>query len=980
MSGVNLNNMEKGPFIKESIRILHEAYKSRKLVLFVGAGVDVDSGLPLWSDAIKKFCAYMNLSDKDTDNLRIPQYYYNSRGKKEYVELCRDIFCFNRELEINDIHKKIVDFNVNTIITTNYTNFLEREMTDRGYIYRTICQDRDLVYTKNENLIIKMHGDFEHGNFVLKEDDYLNYSKNFRLIETFVKSIIAKNVVLLIGYSFSDPDVKQLFSWVKDILGNDFQQAYMLEGFKDYDENVFDYYKNLGVNILYIKKFNENRKSALLTAMDMIEKGYEGELSKIDLTSNYFSSCLNLNYILAKYVNKGLQKLNLIVDAGVLKSIVHKGNNEENYLLEKLSKQITEKIDTKDDSYNEIVNVILKSGIEEIEILDWNKNSKIKKKIQISQEENQLFNSIFFFDYNQIKEYIEEDSLANNEKDAEFYLKQAYMYYVLNENVKAYTALCTAATLFFRKHQYYKYYIAQFNKFRIGTFIKYDYKVSDNVRQKVEKDLEKIDLDKIIRDIPDLSYDNQILKDIGSFQVHYTQFLNAYKVSEKVKKQQNTVYSFFAGTPDYISLHWMIKDYYKYLIYNYLMVDKFQESSEILKLYIKCIIDNVNTPDKEGADGILGDHSSNIHAAQINVFEIFLMIKYMMPKEIMDLMTKLDIKNIPVNEDCYKYIEIVLNNLKGNNRLTCEAELWNCLTIVSYINPTVEVAENSIDYISKNFNSYIYRTYKKVIYKLLNSCYENKKFKIKEDGIFNINNYALGRFLGNLIINAGREKDNTVNYSKIINDVLFIFHKNYGEYYNADLNCLLSGKDDLTVAMIYPFCGENNRSIIKAHFAQWKKSVSLNSCNEYYYIVSNDIGDPEEEYEQSVFSYIHSEKKKDKCNSDIVIYNNNICNDIMVSMYNLYMKNKIIQNEKFIMLVNEFGDEQLIFLSDMDAFDYDKFKLEWLNYYADELLEKIAKNKVAKCNISKKFAESMELNGVSNKLLKLYFKYFVDIS
>lgn len=188
------------PFVEESIRILHEAHVSKKLVLFVGAGVDKPSGFPLWSEATKKFKDRLHLEDDDADNLRLPQYYYNSRGKKEYVELCRDIFLYEKELPINEIHEEIISFNVNTIITTNYTDFLEREMKNRGYIYRVISQDKDLPYAKNENLIIKMHGDFEHDNFVLKEDDYLRYSDNFRLIETYIKSIIAKNVVLFVGY------------------------------------------------------------------------------------------------------------------------------------------------------------------------------------------------------------------------------------------------------------------------------------------------------------------------------------------------------------------------------------------------------------------------------------------------------------------------------------------------------------------------------------------------------------------------------------------------------------------------------------------------------------------------------------------------------------------------------------------------------------------------------------------------------------
>lgn len=222
-------------------------------------------------------------------------------------------------MPINDLHRKVVDFNVNTIITTNYTDFLAQEMSNRGHIYATVSQDKDLPYIKNEKLIIKMHGDFQHDNFVLKEDDYLSYSYNFRLIETYIKAIIAKNIVLFIGYSFNDPDMKQLFSWVKDVLGNDFQHAYMLEGFRNYDENEFEYYKNLGVNVIYTNTFDEDNQKALIEVMDLIKVGYGENLSDVEEAARYFRTYLNINYILGKYLKAGLGKCNLLVGADAVK-------------------------------------------------------------------------------------------------------------------------------------------------------------------------------------------------------------------------------------------------------------------------------------------------------------------------------------------------------------------------------------------------------------------------------------------------------------------------------------------------------------------------------------------------------------------------------------------------------------------------------------------------------------------------------------
>ena len=72
---------------KETRRILRNAKENNRLVLFVGAGTSVDPEMPLWSEAIEQIASKIPFFDKDKmyDPLRIPQYYYNSRGKKLFV-------------------------------------------------------------------------------------------------------------------------------------------------------------------------------------------------------------------------------------------------------------------------------------------------------------------------------------------------------------------------------------------------------------------------------------------------------------------------------------------------------------------------------------------------------------------------------------------------------------------------------------------------------------------------------------------------------------------------------------------------------------------------------------------------------------------------------------------------------------------------------------------------------------------------------
>lgn len=176
----------------------------KQLVLFVGAGASVDAGMPLWSNAIKQIKEKLSLEDENLDYLIIPQYYYNARGQKEYTQLMREIFRYDDKLHHQPVHNAIIKFDADTIITTNYDHLIEQSAEDNGFFLQVISQDIDLPYRKAGKELIKMHGDFEHDNFVLKEDDYLHYHKNFKLIENYVKSLIGTKTILFIGYSLND--------------------------------------------------------------------------------------------------------------------------------------------------------------------------------------------------------------------------------------------------------------------------------------------------------------------------------------------------------------------------------------------------------------------------------------------------------------------------------------------------------------------------------------------------------------------------------------------------------------------------------------------------------------------------------------------------------------------------------------------------------------------------------------------------------
>lgn len=227
---MNLRN-----FTLTSIKKIQEAQQKGKLIVFVGAGVSQNSNLPSWNDLVNQLAQDLGIEKKiipkelektltdeqieilkkqkihyNTDEcLKIPQYYFNEFGEEEYNNKLHNIFSSN--LEPNPIDYLIVELDPKHIITTNYDNLLEMTAENIAKTpYSKVSCDKELAVALNNNLIIKMHGELD--KIVLKERDYDTYSNNFKLIETFVKGLIATNTILFVGFQLKMQMLENYFN------------------------------------------------------------------------------------------------------------------------------------------------------------------------------------------------------------------------------------------------------------------------------------------------------------------------------------------------------------------------------------------------------------------------------------------------------------------------------------------------------------------------------------------------------------------------------------------------------------------------------------------------------------------------------------------------------------------------------------------------------------------------------------------------
>lgn len=83
---------------------IQNASRENRLVVFVGAGVSRNSGIPTWNDLIKTMKS--ELPDKlanDMDALKVAQLYKDARGHKEYMDKVKKFYFIIRLFPIHCI-------------------------------------------------------------------------------------------------------------------------------------------------------------------------------------------------------------------------------------------------------------------------------------------------------------------------------------------------------------------------------------------------------------------------------------------------------------------------------------------------------------------------------------------------------------------------------------------------------------------------------------------------------------------------------------------------------------------------------------------------------------------------------------------------------------------------------------------------------------------------------------------------------------
>lgn len=261
------------------IKNIKQANEDDRLAIFVGAGISKSSdtdyiNLPSWSDLITELKSDLSITE-ELDYLKLAQLYYLEFGEQAYNQTLKKYF--PEDIKPSSLHRTILKVSPHIIITTNWDCIIENAIDQEGYLYDTICTDKDLVSSTSPNKFIKIHGDFKNHNIVFKEDDYLNYSRNFPLIENYIKSIFSTHTVLFLGYSYNDINLKHIMKWIQSHSSS--APPMYLVNFK-IDKPHESYLRNHGITTLVL-----DSESYSIDEVQHLEK-------KSALTQSFFTSII----------------------------------------------------------------------------------------------------------------------------------------------------------------------------------------------------------------------------------------------------------------------------------------------------------------------------------------------------------------------------------------------------------------------------------------------------------------------------------------------------------------------------------------------------------------------------------------------------------------------------------------------------------------------------------------------------------------
>ena len=260
---------------------IFELIRKEEMILWIGSGFSRYTGLPLGveltkliydqltTDEKKQISPNLSLADVAEQFVRI-----KTDGKKKLIAVLEREFL--KKPNSTKYHELLSSIpHIKTIMTTNYDTLLEDAYGRKSCV---VVNDIDIPLIGNDKTeIIKVHGDFNSPhNIVLTKSDYENFTRKHvsdSLVWSLIKSRVAQNAVLFLGYDLEDGNVINLIDDINDILGANRKEIFLIA--PRLKKHKIQYLQSKGIKYIntkgeiFVEKLLKNIKDKIFTDLSL---------------------------------------------------------------------------------------------------------------------------------------------------------------------------------------------------------------------------------------------------------------------------------------------------------------------------------------------------------------------------------------------------------------------------------------------------------------------------------------------------------------------------------------------------------------------------------------------------------------------------------------------------------------------------------------------------------------------------------------
>lgn len=197
-----------------------------RVILFVGAGVSADLGLPTWDDFIGRLGIELGFEPREflalSPDLRSLAEYYRLEHRS-LDALCKRMasewHVDDSALAASSAHRRIVDLDFRSVYTTNYDDLLERAYGLAGRAFNKVVTADDIAGSDPAlPTIVKFHGDLAAPeSVILAETDYIRRLSFTDPLDLALTADTLGKGVLFVGYSVSDINLRVLLYRMREL-------------------------------------------------------------------------------------------------------------------------------------------------------------------------------------------------------------------------------------------------------------------------------------------------------------------------------------------------------------------------------------------------------------------------------------------------------------------------------------------------------------------------------------------------------------------------------------------------------------------------------------------------------------------------------------------------------------------------------------------------------------------------------------------